>query len=367
MARSGIYKGEVQRARDRLLVQGRYPSLDAVRIELGNTGSKTTISRYLKELEEEEGGPTGTKVAISEALQDLVGRLAARLHEEADARVAQITQRHDAQLLALQGELTELHSQVAGLTDQLSHARAAREATETALTDAKTTLVTAAAEERRLLQQVDDLTSLHSQAMAHAESLEAKHRQAREALEHFRSAAKEQREAEERRHEAEISYLKTEHRATQQTLHAKQEECQRLARDNAQLATDLAHARTENHALQTQLNRSRQELDTLKGAEEKAADYARELATTRHELRVTSERGAELASELQAHQHRTHALELELVALRSNATLIEELKAAMQPAPSLERDLNPVPPAAEPSPQPRRKRSKSQAQHRLEP
>lgn len=37
-------------------------------------GSKTTIHRYLKELEEEEGQGLGAKVAVSDALQDLVGR-----------------------------------------------------------------------------------------------------------------------------------------------------------------------------------------------------------------------------------------------------------------------------------------------------
>ena len=91
MARGGIYKSEVLRARDKLLALGRYPSVDAVRQELGNTGSKTTIQRYLKEIEEEEGGKTGGKVAISEALQDLVARIAERLQVEAEARIAEVT------------------------------------------------------------------------------------------------------------------------------------------------------------------------------------------------------------------------------------------------------------------------------------
>ena len=46
MARAGIYKSEVLRARDKLLAAGRNPSIDAVREELGS-GSKTTIHRYL--------------------------------------------------------------------------------------------------------------------------------------------------------------------------------------------------------------------------------------------------------------------------------------------------------------------------------
>ena len=93
MARGGLYKSDVQKARDALRAQGKHPSVDAVRVALGNTGSKTTIHRYLKELEEEEGQGLGAKVAVSEALQDLVGRLAGRLHEEAEQPIHQ----HDTQ------------------------------------------------------------------------------------------------------------------------------------------------------------------------------------------------------------------------------------------------------------------------------
>mgnify|MGYP003344303387 CR=1 FL=1 len=54
MARAGLSRLDVKRARDSLAAQGQHPSIDAIRIALGNTGSKTTIHRYLKELEEEE-------------------------------------------------------------------------------------------------------------------------------------------------------------------------------------------------------------------------------------------------------------------------------------------------------------------------
>ena len=101
MARAGIYKSEVVRARNKLLAMGRYPSIDAIRSELGDTGSKGTIHRYLKEIEEEEGGSTGTQVAVSEAIQDLAARLAERLHEEADQRLAALTDKHKAEIAAL--------------------------------------------------------------------------------------------------------------------------------------------------------------------------------------------------------------------------------------------------------------------------
>lgn len=116
MARGGIYKSEVIRAREKLLAVGRYPSIDAVRQELGNTGSKATIHRYLKEIEEEEGGKTGSKVAISEALQDLVARLAERLNMEADARIADLTAKHTAEL----SEHRQAHEAVQARSSELA-------------------------------------------------------------------------------------------------------------------------------------------------------------------------------------------------------------------------------------------------------
>lgn len=52
MARAGINKALVQDACDALRARGVHPSIDAVRVELGNTGSKSTIQRFLKELAE---------------------------------------------------------------------------------------------------------------------------------------------------------------------------------------------------------------------------------------------------------------------------------------------------------------------------
>ena len=91
MARGGIYKSEVVRARANLLAQGRYPSVDAIRVELGNTGSKSTIQRYLKEIEEEQGGRASSAAGLSDAIKDLAARLAEQLQVgsgSADRRAA---------------------------------------------------------------------------------------------------------------------------------------------------------------------------------------------------------------------------------------------------------------------------------------
>ena len=130
MARAGIYKSEVLRARDKLLAAGRNPSIDAVREELGS-GSKTTIHRYLKEIEEEEGGATGSRVAVSEAIQDLVGRLAARVNEEAEERVTAAQARHAEQLTQHQQAAQALKTEAQSTRQQL-------EQTQRALADEKT-------------------------------------------------------------------------------------------------------------------------------------------------------------------------------------------------------------------------------------
>jgi len=80
MARGGINKALVQKARRTILARGENPSIDAVRVELGNTGSKTTIHRYLKEMEETERGRQ-TAPSLSEQLGNLVSLLAEQLRE----------------------------------------------------------------------------------------------------------------------------------------------------------------------------------------------------------------------------------------------------------------------------------------------
>src|SRR3546814_398818 len=204
MARGGLYKSDVQKARATLLVQGKHPSIDALRVALGNTGSKTTIHRYLKELEEEEGAGVGAKVAVSDALQDLIGRLAGRLHEEAEALVAEARQRFDAQLQERSQALERLQQETAALSAQLQR-------TETALHDEQVThaattqaLAGRVTEVAQLGERVAGLTTRLAEHEAQIESLEQQHQHAREALEHYRTSVKEQRDQEQRRHEQQV-------------------------------------------------------------------------------------------------------------------------------------------------------------------
>lgn len=270
MARAGIYKSEVLRARAKLLAQGIYPSIDAVRAELGNTGSKSTIHRHLKEIEEEDGGSTGTQVAVSEAIQDLVGRLAGRVHEEADTRIAEAAEGHRVQTTQLNAELTALRNEAEGFRLQLERAQVALSVEEKHHEETATNLRAESLERTKLAQQVADLQERLAAEESHRQSLEEKHQHAREALEHFRQSVKEQRDQEQRQHDQQVQYLQGEVRTLNQALSEKQHEAIRSNQENARLTNELARAESMNHQAQA-------ELRALKGTKEELASATRQV------------------------------------------------------------------------------------------
>jgi hypothetical protein len=115
MARSGLTKAEVRAVRDRLLADGRHPSADAVRSALGDTGSKSTIHRYLKELAGEEPDSAIRRDGIERSLQALVGQLADRLHADSERRAQELLADRDEALRRKDEELAELRRTVAML------------------------------------------------------------------------------------------------------------------------------------------------------------------------------------------------------------------------------------------------------------
>ena len=128
MARSGISKEEVRIARQSVLARGEHPSIDALRVELGNTGSKSTIHRLLKELDSEQRG--NPAAGLGEELAALVGQLAARLQRLARAAVAgersELARQRQEQLQELQlarQRIADLQAQNQALAADLRESR----------------------------------------------------------------------------------------------------------------------------------------------------------------------------------------------------------------------------------------------------
>lgn len=262
MARTGLYKSEVKKARASLLAVGRHPSVDAVRVELGNTGSKTTIHKYLKELEEEEGA-AGQPRSISDALQDLVGRLAARLQEEAEARVSAVRTEAEAAISRMTQELENLKTAHGEQGLRLDHTQKALIAERAAHEKTRDEHREQTAISRTLEVKLNALQERLDENERHRQSLEEKHQHARDALEHYRSAAKDQRDQDQRRHEQQLQGLQAELRQLRQEAVIRQEDITRLNQEGVRLIAELSHARQALAEQHTLAARREQQMEAL--------------------------------------------------------------------------------------------------------
>lgn len=264
MGRSGLYKSDVEKARRALLTQGKNPSVDLVRVQLGNTGSRTTIHRFLKELEVEETAPVGAKLAVSDALQAHVAKLSEQLHDEAEARIAEHRAQFEAQLRAQSEVAIEARKEAAELRAALQRAEAAGSSEQAAHQDTQRQLQQA---QVQLAQQEERLAAQHRRAAdqeAHLASLEEKHQQVRQTLEHFRTAIQEQRGREQRQHEQAMQALQAELRAALDQVAAKNAELLPLHRDNGRFLEQARHQQAAMAAAERELTQARQELDGLR-------------------------------------------------------------------------------------------------------
>jgi chromosome segregation ATPase len=294
MARGGVNKAIVQKARESLLARGENPSIDAVRIELGNTGSKTTIHRYLREIEDADPRPSTSEARLSEELTALVARLLERLTEEGREAIAQAQAVFDEQRAALEQRLDASASRLTELQHQFDIQHSALESQSQELQLCQASLQAEITRNAGLSQHGIDLELRVQEKDEQIRSLEEKHLHSREALEHYRTAVREQRDQEQRRHEGQLQQVQVELRQLQQSQILKQEELtrlnrdnerllsearqqakamatqadslQRLADDNADLKTTVARAQGARDLLQEQIGVSRDEIKRLEGA-----------------------------------------------------------------------------------------------------
>lgn len=88
MGRSGISKEQVKNAMDRLMSRGQPVTVDSLRAELGNTGSKGTIHRHLKEIRNDEDNKAHDGI-VKTIASSLVDRLTLQLQRETQEAITQ--------------------------------------------------------------------------------------------------------------------------------------------------------------------------------------------------------------------------------------------------------------------------------------
>lgn len=264
MARAGVYRTDVEKARRAVLARGKNPSIDQVRAELGNTGSRTTIHRFLKEIEAEEGEPQGAKPATSDVIQSLVTRLAEQLHQEANTLVDEHRTASEAKVREHADAAHAARQEAAATTARLEQVEAALAAERHAHAAAATQLQAARVQTAQLEERVAGQEQRRVELEAHLQSLEEKHQHARDALEHFRAQAQEQRAREQRQHEQALQALQVELRQAVDQATAKNAELLQLNRDNGRLLEQVTHQQQTLATAERELRAVRAELERLR-------------------------------------------------------------------------------------------------------
>lgn len=334
MARGGINRAVVERARQALLSKGAYPSIDAVRVELGNTGSKTTIARYLKELDAQAPADRSSRERMSEALNGLVQSLLDQMTEESNAVVEQAQAEFARQRTAWESRLESLESELKSARHQCDSQHAALTEQGAQLQTTHSSWQSELTRNAGLSQQCQDLERRVQDKDLQIQSLEEKHVHARAALEHYREAIKEQREQDQRRHDAQLQQIQVEQRKLQETLVIKQNESTRLNRDNERL---LGEMRQQARALADQQDQSQRLTTELRAAQMATAkaDGAREqlqtqVAAVKAESKSLTQAVALVNEQLAQANQRLAALSEDNDTLRAQVQLIIATPAPIQ-------------------------------------
>ena len=336
MARGGVNKAVVQAARLAILARGENPSIDAVRIEMGNTGSKTTIHRYLKELGEgTQPDDTEAPEPIDDELLALVSRLAQRLKEQAQEPIDQAREQFEQQRKDLETRLHEAEQANTQLQQHYELQSLALAQESEALHSTRSMLQTEQTRNAGLNQALADFELRLQDKDEQIRSLEEKHLHARDALEHYRNAVKEQREQEHSRHESQVQQLQMELRQAQQSTLVRQDEITQLHRDNERLLTENRGTLRELSSLQEQLKQSNSRQDQLL---EQANRVDGERTLLQERLRVALLESQSLKQNVDEQLQINKSLEIELIKAQAELEESERLAAAVATAPDTAKD-----------------------------
>ncbi|PMU07222.1 MULTISPECIES: DNA-binding protein [unclassified Pseudomonas] len=238
MARGGINKALVHSARDALLARGLHPSIDLVRVELGNTGSKSTIQRYLKELSTRPAVDDTSPPTVSEEMLLLVTSIAERLTQQAQEAVAEERAQLDRQQTTYHQEHAQLRERLDQALEMISAQTNELETQRQRERQLREQLQDSEGERQRLRQLVAGQQQMLEERANQVQSLEDKHQHAREGLEHYRQEQLAQRGQELQRHDQLIQQLRQELRTMQNAQLAKQEELVSVYCEHERLLND---------------------------------------------------------------------------------------------------------------------------------
>ena len=340
MSRIGVNYSDVANAIVKLQAQGKTPSGDNIRAELG-TGSKNTIIRLLREWKQQQGLPSDDDGSLPSELLSAVKALWERLQTKADDTIDGYREEYDAALREIQQQLnqykakdTEWQGRVHALEEKLHQQGEDNKRLNAAF-------IAEQQERAKAVGHVESLQSRHKESQFENERLHQllKHVQAN--LEHYQNATQQLRleqeiivEKQRADYEQRLLQLQQQIEAIIREKTFLEARCAGLDRDyNASLALEttlteeVGQLRQEHVALKVNCDKLEQNL-TRASEELEAQRHA--LETKSYEL-VECQLRLEIAKDNESSsQNALLAAEDKIVALRDQQLFILQEKANLE-------------------------------------
>ncbi|WP_416311299.1 DNA-binding protein [Pseudomonas sp. W03] len=273
MARGGINKAVVKIARNKLIARGNKPTIDAVRVELGNTGSKTTIQRYLKELAEHE---PSTPPALSEEISILICQISERIREEAEYAVANEREDLTRRQLEYRAEQKLSQERIRHLEEMNENLATQLQALLLGEESLKEQMQKIEAERDRLACIESSLRAISSERENQIQSLEEKNRHSRDVLAHYRESVERQRTEDIRKNEGEYQQFHLQIRQLQQANYSLHAQIEQLSRDNERLLLEARQNSKELRIKEGEIDKAKNEKQELVRLNEKETNQLKQ-------------------------------------------------------------------------------------------
>ncbi|CAN5671766.1 hypothetical protein BH11PSE12_BH11PSE12_26930 [soil metagenome] len=265
MARAGILYSDVAKAASQLAENGKTPTVDTVREAIGSTGSKSTIAPMLKRWKQEhveavEASGSGIPSGLLQAVKNVYEAVQA----EADSKIVKALKQHQMDLAALRQHEQELLNEKSEIVDQnkslqrdLTNAQreiAQLKAEKQALSLSLATLeVDKSGLQLRLMDRTSEVASL-TQQLTHA----------RAQFDHYQEATAVQRAQDRTAYELRITRLDQDITGARQSLLANRSTMAQQEAQLTQLQKDQQRAEALGISLADDLTVIRSERDILK-------------------------------------------------------------------------------------------------------
>lgn len=319
MARAGISYFDVTKAAERIVGNGRAPTIELIRNILG-TGSNSTIGTHLRawRVQQDPTQQLAMQANLPEELVALMKGLWERVTLEAQSQIDTIKGDAQNELTQLKAKIQHLQQENARWQQQNQHDIQEKDGLCQKSTTLEQIISNYKSEIAALQPKLDGLTQQLQERQSRIEELNLQNRQLQANLEHYREASVEQRQRDEQRFEHQqreleqiIQQLKVELTKHSQEKISLRQANEQLCFEKTSLQAEVAKFTASNERLLTKLS-------------ETSAALAQQTSTQQHWQTQYA-----ILSPQRDEQHKKN-IELEVnqaVLLEKIATISEELKA----------------------------------------